>query len=82
MEVSETIRKIISVRTGVPPQKLSADMPFRMLPEIDSMGLLQIVLETENAFGIEIPDHVTFHIQSIGEYEELVEELCRQSSPA
>ena len=82
MEVSETIRTIISMQTGVPPQELSASMDFRMLPEIDSMRLLQIVLETENAFGIEIPDYVTFHIQSIGEYEELVGQLRRQGSPA
>jgi acyl carrier protein len=81
MDVSEVIRKIISAQTGMPPEKLTAELHFRMVPEIDSMRILQIILETENTLRIEIPDDVTFRVQTIGEYESVVGELCQQKSP-
>jgi acyl carrier protein len=80
MEVSETIRKIISAQTGVPVHDLAADQHFRMLPAMDSMRVLQIILETENALGIEVPDDATFRVQTVGEFEELVAELCQERS--
>lgn len=80
MDISETIRKIISGQTNVSPQELSADVHFRTIPNIDSMRILQIILETENALGIEIPDDVTFRVETIGEFEKLAVELCQQKS--
>lgn len=80
MEISQTVRKIISAQTGVPEQELSADTYFRELPQIDSMRILQVILETENAFDVEIPDEATFRIQTIGEFENLVDGLCRQET--
>jgi acyl carrier protein len=77
---NETIRKIISVQTGVPASEFTADTYFRTLPEIDSMRILQIILETENAFGVEVPDDATFHVQTIGEFEAMVEELRQRGT--
>jgi len=82
MDVSGPIRKIISVRTGASEAECTVGQHFRTLPNIDSMRILEIIVDTENAFGIEIPDDVTFRIQTIGDFEELVAGLCRQGTPS
>jgi acyl carrier protein len=44
------------------------------------MRLLQVIVEVEHLFGIEIPDDVTFRVGTIGEFEDLVAELCHEDS--
>jgi acyl carrier protein len=82
MEIREKIREIIGRQLETPAEGLESDIYFRSLPNVDSMRVLQIILETENTFGIEIPDDVTFRLETVGEYLDLVEELCRQGSLA
>lgn len=81
MDIRQRVREIISKGLQVPEDELTPDSSFRELPNADSMRLLQIILETENTFGVEIDDDVTFRIQTVGEYQELVERLCDQTVP-
>lgn len=82
MDVRQKVREIISKGLQVPEADLTPDAYFRSLPNADSMRLLQIILETENTFDVEINDETTFRVQTVGEFQDLVEQLCQQRTPA
>ncbi|MFC8077008.1 acyl carrier protein [Streptomyces sp. NPDC057307] len=80
--VREKICRIVAEELDIPAAGLTPDQHFRSLPNVDSMRVLQIVLTTEKAFDIEIEDEVTFRVQTIGEFQGVVEDLCRQKTSA
>ncbi|GGJ82738.1 hypothetical protein GCM10011583_12930 [Streptomyces camponoticapitis] len=80
--IREKICQIIGDELDTPAAGLTPDQHFRSLPNVDSMRVLQIVLNTEKAFDIEIEDEVTFRVQTIGEFQGVVEDLCRQKNSA
>ncbi|MET4924432.1 phosphopantetheine-binding protein [Streptomyces sp. PSRA5] len=80
--VREKIRRIVADELDIPAEGLTPDQHFRSLPNVDSMRVLQIVLNTEKAFDIEIEDEVTFRVQTIGEFQDVVADLCRQKTSA
>lgn len=80
--VREKICQIVADELDIPVAGLTPDQHFRSLPNVDSMRVLQIVLTTEKAFDIEIEDEVTFRVQTIGEFQGVVEDLCRQKTSA
>ncbi|MET8679650.1 acyl carrier protein [Streptomyces sp. NPDC004647] len=81
MDIHQRVCAIISQQLNVPEADLKPDVHFRSLPDFDSMRVLQIILETEKEFGIEIGDDITFRIATIGEFQGLVEKLCGQGAP-
>lgn len=80
MEIRQKVLAIISERLQVPVAELTPESHFRSLPAVDSMRILQIILETEKEFGIEIGDDVTFRIETVGQFQDVVEELCGQGA--
>ncbi|GAA0452947.1 acyl carrier protein [Streptomyces stramineus] len=80
MDTRARTRAIISKQLDVPEAELTPERHFRALPNVDSMRILQIILETEKAFGIEIDDDATFRLQTVGEFHDLVERLARQGA--
>ncbi len=80
MRTHEEICKIISRVLNVTEAQLRPTTEFRSLPNADSMHVLQIILETENVFDIEIDGDATFRIETIGDYELLVDELQHESA--
>lgn len=76
MNIAAAVNEIISVELKVPVAEVTPERHFRELPNVDSMRILQIILATEKTFDIEIDDDVTFHIQTVGQYQNLVEKLC------
>ena len=82
MHVHDTTVAIIAKVLEVPADDLAPTMAFRALPNADSQRLLQVILEVENAFDIEIDDDATFRIETVGEFQAAVDELVRQPVPA
>ncbi|GAB2587977.1 hypothetical protein GCM10027168_21040 [Streptomyces capparidis] len=81
-DVQRRVRAIIGGQLTVPEEELGPDRQLRSLPNVDSMRVLQIILEVESAFGIEVDDDVTFRIETVGQFEELVVRLCRERASA
>jgi acyl carrier protein len=82
MNTRDQVSEIIGRQLAVPVAELTPEVHFRSLPNVDSMRVLQIILETEKTFDIEISDEVTFRLETIGNYQDLVEELCQQGASA
>ncbi len=79
MDTHEDVYRIVSRVLKVAEAELLPTTRFRSLPNADSMHMLQVILETENAFEIEIDADATFRIETIGDYELLVRELCNEA---
>jgi acyl carrier protein len=75
MDVQKTIYSIISQQLGIEISQLNSEVHFRSLPNISSMKVLQIILEVERAFDIELDDEVTFRVETIGQFESEVARL-------
>jgi acyl carrier protein len=74
--MSEAVFDIISKQLAVPTSAISAGMKFRSLPNVDSIRVLEIIVAVEKKFDVEIPDDVTFRVETVGEFAALVESLC------
>lgn len=72
MRIDDGIRVILSNTLSVPVESLDADTAIRSLPSADSLKMLNVILAVEKRYGIEIPDEATFHVETVGEFEELV----------
>jgi acyl carrier protein len=75
MDVQKTIYSIISQQLGIDISQLNSEIHFRSLPNVNSMKVLQIILEVERALDIELDDEVTFRVETIGQFESEVEHL-------
>lgn len=80
--IEAEINSIISDQLGVPIDSLGDDVHFRSLPNMSSMKVLQIILETEKRFGLELSDDVTFRVQTIKQFRDEVESLLVEGSAA
>jgi acyl carrier protein len=81
-DIRQQIVSIIAEQLNTPSGDVTADSHFRSLPNVDSMRVLQIILKTEKTFDIEIGDEVTFRVETVGEFQDLVVELCQQQASA
>jgi len=79
-DIRQQTVSIIAEQLGIPEGEVTPDSHFRSLPNVDSMRVLQVILKTEKAFAIEISDEVTFQVETVGEFQDLVVELCEQQA--
>lgn len=75
MDTESTIRRIAAARLGVPDKAVEPDADLRSLPGFDSLRALQIVLDVEEHFGIEVEDHVVFDAHTIREFAAAIDEV-------
>jgi acyl carrier protein len=75
-DISREVYRIISETFGVAPDQLRPELPIRAIPNVESIKVLTVILKMEKRFEIEIPDEATFGLDTIGEFDELVQELC------
>ena len=75
-DVSSSVYKIVSETFGVPQQRLHPNLRIRSIPDAESVKVLNAILRLERLYGIEIPDDATFRIETLGEFDRLVQRLC------
>ena len=76
--ITAEVRQIISNILDFPEDDLKSETEINSLPNIDSMRTLEIILQVENKYGIEIPDNLTFTVKTIGEFEQIIQKLVQQ----
>jgi acyl carrier protein len=79
MDIQGQIFSIISEVLGVDVRTLDRTLYFRTLPDVSSMKVLQIILEVEKCFEIELDDELTFTIETIGQFVQEAERLYAQN---
>ena len=73
-EIEQKVKEIIVDKLGVDEAKVTMDANFISDLNADSLDTVDLIMEFENEFGIEIPDEETGKISTVGEAVKYVEE--------
>jgi acyl carrier protein len=77
MERSEIETRLINLLVddlGVDREKITMDASFEGDLEIDSLGVVELLMALEDTFGVSIPDEVAERIVTVGQAVEVVTE--------
>ena len=73
-EILEKIREITADRLGVDEGEVTPEASFREDLEADSLDLVELIMELEEQFGMEIPDEDAEKITTVEEAVDYVSE--------
>ena len=73
-EIEQKVKEIIVDKLGVAEEKVTMDANFISDLNADSLDTVDLIMEFEKEFGIEIPDEDTGKISTVGEAVKYVEE--------
>lgn len=76
MERSELESKLMDLMAReleIPREKIKLDATFGDDLEVDSLGVVEMLMALEDEFGIQIPDEEAEEIKTVGEAIDLVE---------
>ena len=71
--VLERVTEIVSEQLGVDKDKISAETSFVTDLGADSLDTVELVMELEEEFDINIPDDAAEKIQTVGQAVEFIE---------
>ncbi|CAK21243.1 acyl carrier protein [Listeria welshimeri] len=73
-EVLEKVTKIIVDRLGVEESKVTLEASFKDDLGADSLDVVELVMELEDEFGVEISDDDAANINTVGDAVKYIEE--------
>ncbi len=73
-EILTKIQEITADRLGVDETDVTSDASFREDLEADSLDLVELIMELEEQFGMEIPDEEAEKITTVEEAVDYVQE--------
>jgi len=77
MERSEIQAKLIELlvaELGLAPERISLEASFEKDLEVDSLGVVELLMALEDAFGVSIPDEEAEKIVTVGDAIGLIAE--------
>lgn len=72
-EVFDTVKKIIVDRLGVDESKITLEASFKEDLGADSLDIVELVMELEDEFDMEISDEDAEKISTVGEVVKYIE---------
>jgi len=78
--VMERVTEIVADQLGVDKEKITADTSFVNDLGADSLDTVELVMELEEEFDINIPDDAAEKIQTVGQAVKYIEEGIKAKS--
>jgi acyl carrier protein len=75
MSTQNIIRGFVAARLEVPVETIDLGADLRSLGEFNSIRALQIVLDVEEHFDIEVEDDVVFGIHTVREFAQKIDDI-------
>lgn len=75
MSTQNIIRGFVANRLEVPVGDVAVDADLRTLVQFNSIRALQIVLDVEEHFNIDVEDDVVFDIHTVREFADKIDEI-------
>lgn len=72
--VFERVQSVVSEQLGVDLEKVTADAEFVQDLNADSLDLVELIMQLEEEFGVEISDEQAESIVSVGDALEFIQE--------
>ena len=69
----EEIRKTIAEQLNVPEENITLETRFVEDLKADSLDLVELVMDLEDRYGVEIPDEQLAEVRTVGQIIEIVE---------
>mgnify|MGYP001111690022 CR=1 FL=1 len=79
-EIYEKVKEIIIDKLNVDESKIVPEARFREDLKADSLDLVELIMEFEDEFGVEIPDEEAEKISSVGEAVAFLEKLLAKKA--
>jgi acyl carrier protein len=78
--VAERVREIVAEQLGADKDKVTPETSFVNDLGADSLDTVELVMELEEEFDINIPDDAAEKIQTVGQAIEFIDEAVSSSS--
>ncbi|HUY99640.1 MAG TPA: acyl carrier protein [Thermomicrobiaceae bacterium] len=72
--VFERVRNVVAEQLGVDPEKVTPDAEFVQDLNADSLDLVELIMQLEEEFGVEISDEDAENIVTVGDALEFIQE--------
>ena len=70
----EKIRHEIAVQLNIPEDNITMETRFIEDLKADSLDLVELVMDLEDEYGVEIPDEVLAEVKTVGDIVKIIED--------
>lgn len=74
-EIISGLAEIVEEVTGIDPAEVTEEKSFVDDLDIDSLSMVEIAVQTEDRYGIEIPDEDLAKLRTVGDAVEYIQKL-------
>ena len=71
-EIESKMKELLVEELGLEADKISAESRFEEDLEVDSLGVVELLMALEDNFGVQIPDEEAESLTTVGEAMDLV----------
>ncbi len=72
--IEERVKKIVSEQLSIPEEQITAQKSFEADLGADSIGLVELMMQFEDEFDMNIPDEEAEKIKTVGDAIKYIEE--------
>ncbi|MFD4267521.1 meromycolate extension acyl carrier protein AcpM [Rhodococcus sp. NPDC058481] len=81
-ELVSGIAEIIEEVTGIEPSEVTIDKSFVDDLDIDSLSMVEIAVQTEDKYGVKIPDEDLAGLRTVGDAVDYIQKLAAENPEA
>ena len=81
-QIVEELGKIIEEVTGIEPSEVTIEKSFVDDLDIDSLSMVEIAVQTEDKYGVKIPDEDLASLKTVGDAVSYIQKLAAENSDA
>jgi acyl carrier protein len=71
-EIESKMKELLVDELGLEAEKISMDSRFEEDLEVDSLGVVELLMALEDNFGVQIPDEEAEQLSTVGQAVDLV----------
>jgi acyl carrier protein len=71
-QVSERLKEVLVTELGLDADKIKEEASFEEDLEVDSLGVVELLMALEDEFGVKIPDEEAEDIRTVGQAVDMV----------
>jgi len=74
-EIIKNLAEIVEEVTGIEPSEITMEKSFVDDLDIDSLSMVEIAVQTEDKYGVKIPDEELANLRTVGDAVNYIQKL-------